>query len=190
MIYLELFLTFLKIGGVSIGGGYVILPLIQNEMVEGHKWLSVKEFADLVTIAEMTPGPIAINSATFVGVRVGGFWGACVATLGCILPALFIVSIAGHFYYKYKNLSGMQGVLGVIRAVVVVLIGGAALKIFILMAFKNSKFNLREIDFLALSTFAVALFVLRKFKLNPILVMLACGIIRILISAILDFAVV
>ena len=111
MPYFELFLSFLQIGLFSIGGGYAAIPLIQSQVVEKHAWLSMAEFTDLVTIAEMTPGPIAVNSATFVGIRIAGFGGAVVATLACILPSLVIVSLLAYVYYRYKQLSGLQCVL-------------------------------------------------------------------------------
>ena len=82
----ELFLSFVQVGLLSIGGGYAAIPLIQSETVTRHAWLTMHEFTDLVTIAEMTPGPIAINSATFVGIRVAGIPGMFAATVGCILP--------------------------------------------------------------------------------------------------------
>ena len=87
MIYLELLCSFFKIGLFSIGGGYAAMPLIQNQVVDVHTWLTMTQFADIMTIAEMTPGPIAINSATFVGIQVAGIPGAIIATVGCILPS-------------------------------------------------------------------------------------------------------
>ncbi len=91
MIFLELFLAFFRIGLFSFGGGYAAVPLIQSEIVDGHKWLEMSQFADLITIAEMTPGPIAVNSATFVGQQIAGLPGAIVCTLGCIMPSFLIV---------------------------------------------------------------------------------------------------
>ena len=93
MTLLSLFWSFLQVGLFSIGGGYAAMPLIQAQVVESHGWLSMAEFTDLITIAEMTPGPIAVNSATFVGLRIAGAAGAVVATFGCILPSLLIVSL-------------------------------------------------------------------------------------------------
>ena len=93
MIYLKLFLSFLQVGVFSIGGGYAAIPIIQSQVVDSNHWLSMGEFTNLVTIAEMTPGPVSINSATFVGIRIAGIPGAIVATLGCILPACIIVSV-------------------------------------------------------------------------------------------------
>ena len=93
MILLKLFWSFFQIGMFSIGGGMAAMPLIQNQVVDLHQWLSLTEFTDLITIAEMTPGPIAINAATFVGIKVAGFSGAIIATIGCIFPSCVIVSI-------------------------------------------------------------------------------------------------
>ena len=96
MILLQLFLSFLQIGLFSIGGGYAAIPLIQSQTVDVHQWLTSEQFMDLATIAEMTPGPIAINGATFVGLKVAGFPGAVIATLGCILPSIIIVSLLSY----------------------------------------------------------------------------------------------
>lgn len=93
MIYLQLLWSFFQIGLFSIGGGYAAMPLIQHQVVDLHPWLTMTEFADIMTIAEMTPGPIAINSATFVGIQVAGIPGALVATLGCVLPSCVIVTL-------------------------------------------------------------------------------------------------
>ena len=98
MIYLQLFLSFLKIGAFSFGGGYAAMPMIQQQMVDVYHWLSVSEFGDLVTISQMTPGPIAVNSATFVGIRIAGLPGAVAATWGCIFPSCIIVSVLAYIY--------------------------------------------------------------------------------------------
>ena len=100
MIYLQLFLSFLQIGMFSFGGGYAAMPLIQGQVVTGHKWLTMAEFTDLITISQMTPGPIAVNSATFVGIKIAGVPGAFVATLGCILPSCIIVTLIAKLYLK------------------------------------------------------------------------------------------
>ncbi len=122
MIYLKLFFSFLKIGMFSVGGGYAAMPLIQSEVVSGHGWLSMGEFTDLITIAEMTPGPIAVNSATFVGIRIAGVPGAFAATFGCIFPSCIIVSLLAFIYRKYKNVSVLQNILAGLRPAVVALI--------------------------------------------------------------------
>ena len=110
MFLLELFWSFFQVGLFSIGGGMAAMPLIQNQVVDIHGWLTLTEFTDLITIAEMTPGPIAINSATFVGIKVIGIQGAIVATLGCILPSCIIVSTLAFIYFKYKDVDVIKGI--------------------------------------------------------------------------------
>ena len=111
MIHLELFWSFFQIGLFSIGGGYAAMPLIQHQVVELHPWLTLEQFSDIITISQMTPGPIAINSATFVGLQLGGLPGALVATAGCVLPSCIIVLTLAYVYYRYRGLSMVQGVL-------------------------------------------------------------------------------
>ena len=100
MIYLELFWSFLQIGAFSFGGGYAALKLIQHQAVEAHAWMGMAEFTDLITISQMTPGPIAVNSASFIGMRMAGLGGALVATFGCILPSCIITLTLAWLYYK------------------------------------------------------------------------------------------
>ena len=115
MIYMQLFFSFLLVGLFSIGGGYAAIPLIQAQVVQAHAWLSMAEFTNLVTIAEMTPGPIAVNAATFVGIRIAGVPGAVVATLGCIFPALILVSVLAYVYRRYKSARPLHAGHGGIR---------------------------------------------------------------------------
>ena len=164
MIYLQLFWSFLQIGLFSIGGGYAAIPLIQAQVVQAHPWLSMSEFTDLVTIAEMTPGPIAVNSATF----------------GCILPSLFIVSLLAFIYYRYKKLSVLQSVLASLRPAVVALIASAGLSILVQVGMTGETLN-----YVGLILFALAFLLLRKFKWNPILVMCLCGVGNLLVGLIL-----
>lgn len=175
MIYIQLFLSFIQVGMFSIGGGYAAMPLIQSQVVQRHGWLTMSEFTDLITIAEMTPGPIAVNSATFVGIRIAGVPGAMVATFGCILPSCIIVSILAMIYYRYKNISALQNVLGTLRPAVVALIAAAGLSILQLVVFQGNAMQLSNVNWLGLICFAAALFILRKWKWNPILVMALCG---------------
>lgn len=127
MIYLQLFLSFLQIGAFSFGGGYAAMPLIQSQVVDLHGWLTMKEFTDLVTIAEMTPGPIALNAATFVGTRIAGTGGALLATFGCILPSCILVPLLAYVYERNRRGALMQGTLAGLRTAVVALIASAAL---------------------------------------------------------------
>lgn len=184
MIYLSLFLSFLQVGMFSIGGGYAAMPLIQSQVVEQHAWLTMQEFTDLITIAEMTPGPIAVNSATFVGIRIAGIGGAVVATLGCIFPSLIIVSLLAFIYYKYKNLSTIQNVLASLRPAVVALIASAGLSILLQVVFGGGTVNLSGVNWIGVVLFAAAIFALRKLKWNPILVMSLCGVGNLLVNII------
>lgn len=182
MIYLQLFLSFFQIGMFSIGGGYAAIPLIRDQVVTGHTWLSMSEFTDLITIAEMTPGPIAVNSATFVGIRIAGPLGAVVATLGCITPSLFIVSLLAYIYNRYKNVSALQSVLSSLRPAVVALIAGAGLSILTLVAFQGNAVALTSVNWVGILIFVAAFIALRKFKTNPILTMLCCGAANLIIG--------
>ncbi|MFA9465558.1 MAG: chromate transporter [Velocimicrobium sp.] len=179
MIYWELFLSFFQVGLFSFGGGLAALPLIKEQVVVIHPWLSLTEFSDLITIAQMTPGPIAINSATFVGIRIAGIGGALIATLGCLTPSIIIVSILAWLYFKFKNLSIIQGVLSGLRPAVVALIASAGMSIFILALWGEGGFTAKAggINGYEFLVFLVALLVLRIYKPSPILVMVMTGIV-------------
>lgn len=122
MIYWQLFWSFFQIGLFSIGGGYAAMPLIQHQVVEVHPWLTMAQFSDIITISQMTPGPISINSATFVGLQVGGIPGAVIATIGNVLPSCIIVLSLAFAYYRYRKLRLIKGVLLQLRAAVVAMI--------------------------------------------------------------------
>lgn len=175
MIYLQLFFSFLQVGLFSIGGGYAAMPLIQAKVVEEYGWLTRNEFADLITIAEMTPGPIAVNSATFVGIRIAGAGGAVIATLGCILPSCFIVSLLFYMYYKYKGFSMLEGILSALRAAVVGLILAAGLELLQTAVFAGGVIAIDSLDRIGCVLFLAAFGILRLRKWNPILVMCLCG---------------
>lgn len=185
-IYLQLFFSFIQVGLFSIGGGYAAMPLIQNEVVTKYGWLTVNEFTDLITIAEMTPGPIAINSATFVGIRIAGIAGAIVATFGCILPSCFLVSLLAFVYFRYKNISVLQSVLGVLRPAVVALIAAAGLSILQLVVFQGQNAEWTNVNWTGVILFAGAFVCLRWKKWNPILVMGLCGVVGLLVSLVLE----
>lgn len=182
-LILKLFLSFIQVGLFSVGGGYAAIPLIQNQIVDVHKLMTMAEFTDLITIAEMTPGPISINSATFVGTRLAGIPGAIICTLGCIIPSFIICLTLGYFYYKYRKFSGVQTVLSALRPAVVSLIASAGLSILILGLFNSNMEaiqleNFRVIEFVL---FGAALFAIRKFKLNAVTTILGTGVIGTLL---------
>ncbi len=179
MIYLRLFWSFLQVGLFCIGGGYAALPQIQNQ-VTVNGWLTLNEFTDIISISEMTPGPIAINAATFVGTRVAGLPGAFVATLGCVFPSCIIVLTLAFFYKKYGNLKAVQEVLRNMRPAVVAMIASAGLGILLLALFGGSlPHSLADMNWLYLGIFAAGVAVLRIFKLNPIWIIAGSGILGI-----------
>lgn len=186
MIYWELLWSFFQIGLFSIGGGYAAMPLIQNQVVDVHPWLTMTQFADIMTIAEMTPGPIAINSATFVGIQVAGFPGALVATAGCILPSCIIVMTLACIYYRFRGLELVQGVLAGLRPAVVAMIASAGLSLLILSFFgqRTLPAGLSGIQIIPVLIFGAGLLILQKWKVNPIYVMAGAGVTGILLYSI------
>lgn len=179
----QLFLSFLQVGLFSIGGGYAAIPLIQSQAVEIHHWLTTDQFLDLATIAEMTPGPIAVNAATFVGQSVSGFPGALLATLGCILPSLIIVSLLSYIYARYRELPLLQSVLSSLRPAVVSLIAAAGVNMLLHVVFGTTDFlHPSQFNLAGCLLFAAAFFALRRFRLNPILVMVLCGVLGLILG--------
>ena len=124
---MSLFWAFFKIGAFGFGGGYVMIPLIQREIVEVQRWLTLQEFVDVIAIAEMTPGPIAVNSATFVGFRQAGFLGAMSATFGVVLPPTMVMLVLAYIFLRASSVPGVQKALCGIRPAVVALIAAAAI---------------------------------------------------------------
>ncbi len=190
MIYLQLFISFLQIGAFSFGGGYAAMPLIQNQVVQIHPWLSQSEFTDLITISQMTPGPIAVNSATFVGTRIAGMPGALAATAGCVLPSCILVTLLAKIYLKYRNLSLLQGVLKSLRPAVIAMIAAAGVSILVnafwgeAMASLTASQLLPNISIQAVGIFIGSLILLIRFKMNPIHVMLLSGVAEVALQLI------
>ena len=185
MIYLQLFLSFLQIGAFSFGGGYAAMPLIQNQVVQLHPWLSQSEFTDLITISQMTPGPIAINSATFVGTRIAGMPGALAATAGCVLPSCILVTLLAKIYLKYRNLSLLQGVLKSLRPAVIAMIAAAGASILVNAFWGESIASLTasqllpNISIRAVGIFTGSLILLARFN-----VMLLSGVAEVVLQVI------
>ncbi|MDK2942141.1 MAG: chromate transporter [Acetobacterium sp.] len=125
---LTVFMTFLKIGLFTFGGGYAMIPLIEYETVERHHWIESEDILDIFAIAEATPGVIAVNTATFVGYKVAGFWGSLLATLGVVIPSLTIISLIALFFQEFQSLEWVGYAFQGIRAGVIVLILGAVVK--------------------------------------------------------------
>jgi len=164
-VILKLFLTFLKIGAFSFGGGYAVLSLIQEEVIEGSRWISPGDFTDIVAISEMTPGPIAVNSSTFVGYKVGAFAGSLFATLGVVLVPVVITLIVSIYYNKFKHLKQVNWVIRGIRPAVLGLIAAACVNIG-----KASIVDFKGV-LIAILVFAGVY----KFKINPIIALVISG---------------
>ena len=181
-MYLELLISFIKVGAFSFGGGYAALPLIQDEVVISHNWLDMSEFTNLITISQMTPGPIAINSATFVGIKIAGIPGAIVATIGCVLPACFIVTTLAWLYIKFRKLDTLQGILTTLRPAVVAMIATAGVSILVSSFWGGEDIVISGIKISAVVIFVICMVLLMKFKMNPILVMLLAGVMNVVYS--------
>lgn len=178
MLIFKLFIAFIQVGLFSVGGGYAAIPLIQEQIVNIYGLMTLEEFSDLITVAEMTPGPISINSATFVGMRLAGIPGVLICSIGCIIPSFCICLILAHFYYKYRTVSGVQVVLGSLRPAVVALIGSAGASILMLALFQRESIDgaIGDIRLVELGIFVAALFILRKYKASAITIILGSGV--------------
>ena len=187
MIYLQLMWSFFQIGLFSIGGGYAAMPLVQQQTVEIHSWLTMSQFADVVTIAEMTPGPIASTAAAFVGMQVAGPLGAISASVGCVLPACFIVTALAWVYYRFRGMTMVQGVLASLRPAVVAMIASAGISLMIMAFYGNEGFtgNFADIDLIAVGIFVASLIILRLVKCNPIWIMAGAGAVGIVLYSVL-----
>ena len=183
MILMELFWAFFQIALFSVGGGYAAMPLIRSQVVQAHGWMTMSEFADLLTIAEMTPGPIQLNAATFAGMRVADLPGAVCATLGAVTPSLLLVSLLAALYRRYRSLAVIQGVLGFLRPAVVAMIASAGLDVLLLVLFDGQRIAPANFDLLGAGLFLLALFLLRRRRMSPILVMALCGVLSLAASA-------
>lgn len=168
---LELFLTFAFIGAFSFGGGYGMLPLIQEEVVYIHQWLSIVEFTDILAVAEMTPGPVAINTATYVGYKMAGIAGSAAATLGVVTPSFLIILSLTGLVLKNKDNPYFQGAFKSLRPVVVALVTGAALLL--------GEVILGDYTSLLLAAGALGLMLLTN--IHPVLMIAAFGFLGILI---------
>lgn len=176
MILLELFITFFKIGLFSFGGGYAMIPLISDEIAR-KGWMLEEEFVRIIGIAEMTPGPIAVNSATFVGYQTAGFFGSFFATLGVALPSLLIILSISAFFFKNMQHPVMKGAFKGIKPVVAGLIVSAAFIITKATLFEEGKIGLEFFQVEILVIVGILLLILRKVKLHPIaLIGLSAGL--------------
>lgn len=189
MIYLELLITFFKIGLFCFGGGYGMIPLLEREIVT-HNWLTSQEFVNIISISEMTPGPIAINTATFIGYKIGGIPGGILATAGVVLPSLILILIISHFLLKFQHHLIVKETIYGIRPVVLALIIQAAIfvakntlfregvnikTILAILNFNTGNYFLEIINPFTIAITIISLIMLLVFKIHPILAILTGG---------------
>lgn len=191
MIYLQLFLTFLKIGVVSFGGGYGMISLIREEILV-HGWLTEETFLNFIAVSESTPGPLAVNMATFIGSSQGGILGSFLATLGVVLPSFVIILLISAVLKNILKYAGVQATLGGIRPAIVGLICGTAITMMLSTIFGFSKLgDTMTIDYKGIIIFAVLVviyFVVKKFKkkeLSPIILILISAVLGMLMYGLL-----
>jgi len=169
-ILIQLFFTFLKIGTFSFGGGYAMIPFIQREIIEKHQWINNNVFMDIIGISQMTPGPVAINSATFVGYKVSGVFGSIAATLGVVTMSFILVSIASKAMEKFKESKVLKGALLGMRPVLIALI----IQAFFDLA-KDAYIDIKSV----IITLIIGALLLSK-KVHPIIAIIISGILGII----------
>ena len=185
MICLGLFLTFLKVGLFTFGGGYAMLPIIQEE-VTVHGWMNQNELIDFIAVSESTPGPFGVNIATFVGMRTGGLFGGLCATLGVVLPSFVIILIVARCYQKFKSNKLVNGAMNGLKPAVVGLIAAALLSlaqtVFFPEGLNTAVFGTAQF-YVSLGIFAAAVVLAFK-KLHPILIISLSAVIGVIAGAI------
>lgn len=182
MIFLELFLTFFKIGALTFGGGYAMIPLIQSEVMS-HGWLSATQLIDFIAVSESTPGPFAVNIATYIGTQTGGVLGGAAATAGVVLPSFIVISAIAGCYTAYKNNKFVRGAMYGLKPAAVGLVGAAALSVgMAALSIRFDGFNpnmLLEFPFIgAAATLAVAAVCAFK-KVHPILIIVISALLGV-----------
>lgn len=167
MIYFKLFWVYFKIGLFGFGGGYAILSLIQHEVVEVNQWVTTEEFTDILAISQMTPGPVGINSATYIGYQVtGSVWGAIVATLATVLPSFIIVILIARFFFAFRNNKWIKGAFEGIRPAAVGMIASAAI-----MLMNGTNF----IDWISVAICVLSFVAMYFMRLHPIWIIVISG---------------
>jgi len=158
--------TFFKIGLFSIGGGYAMLSMIQQEVVIKHQWLTNQQLTDMIAISQMTPGPIAVNVATFIGYRQAGFWGSVFTTFGVVLPSLILMLLITISYLKLKKKAWFVLMMKDLRPLVIGLIASAAW-----LTAKTA-----FVDWFGIIVFAACFFLSLRYKLHPVILMVLAGL--------------
>ncbi len=178
----RLFITFFSIGAVSFGGGYAMIPMIRSMLVQ-NGYMTIEQVADMVAISQMTPGPFAVNAATFAGMQTAGALGAVSATIGVVTPSLIIAAIVSRYFLKYRQHKLVQGALGGIRPVVVGLVLSATLSMAMSAFFPANapSILLGRLDITSLALAAGAFLLLQKTRVSPIVTILICGALGVVL---------
>ncbi len=174
---LDIFLIFLKIGAFTFGGGYAMIALLENEFVDKRSWLNESEFLDMTAIAESTPGPVAINAATYLGYKLAGFKGALTASVAVCIPSFAIIYVISFFYEKFQQITWVASAFKGIQVCVVYLILSAGLRMFFKM--KKNVFNITIFAVVAVSFIFVSLF---GISFSSIYYILICGVVGIVVG--------
>ena len=174
---MDIFLIFLKIGAFTFGGGYAMIALLEDEFVDKRSWLNESEFLDMTAIAESTPGPVAINAATYLGYKLAGFKGALAASLAVCIPSFAIIYVISFFYERFQQITWVASAFKGIQACVVYLILSAGLRMFIKM--KKNVFNISIFAVVSVSFIFVSLF---GISFSSIYYILICGVVGVVVG--------
>lgn len=183
-VLFRLYIAFLQVGTFAFGGGYAILPMIQKVIVEQYQWLTMQEMTDIISISQMTPGPISINSATFVGTKLAGLPGAITATVGSVTPQFFLMLTLAHFYFSNRQFTFMDKILRGIKPGIVGLILIAAISMTQESLFTDGVVALDQLNIIALICFVVGLILYIK-KVDLIKLIFLGAVMGISLSLIL-----
>ena len=176
MMLVELFFVFVLVGAMTYGGGYSVLPLVDDLIVNKRGWLSTEEVADIVSISEMSPGPFSLNCASFVGMKVAGLPGSILATFGFLLLSLIIILLLAYFYRKYRTLDAVKQVFSVLNACIIGVLFSSAISLLKTSVFRGAFFD-GNIDIVALLIFGYSFIAIFRFKQNPLVILLASAVV-------------
>jgi len=177
----QIVLSFMKIGALSFGGGYASVPLVEREVVEIQGWMSYADFANLMALDEVTSGPIIINCATFVGMRVAGLAGAIAATLACIVVPCIVSLTLVFAYRKFKDMTAMREVISALKCMAAGLIASTLLRLLQSLVLPADGLQ-GGVDLGALCIIVLAFYLIRKKGINPLLTLFSCGIASLVLS--------
>lgn len=173
---LAIFLCFLQIGLCSIGGGYATIPLIQASLVQQHHWITLAQFTDIITLSQMTPGPLAINISTFAGMQTGGILAAMAATIGCVLCGILISYHLYRFFQKHKSNQTIFHILKGLKAASVGLILSSCMTIILLTFFQTNQLSaISSIDWISVILFSICLILLRRYQISMFRILGLCA---------------